>query len=252
MGAYDDGGMTRSVAAASSIKDSTAIDKFRSAQKELDKALADPKTSISKLNKLTDKLAKTLSAVIDYTEPSKTTNIDYSNSFTPSLYDEKYNKPTPIPQTPSQPVVPVIPPPPAVKTAPIDTILFNDETMPIEIMTDLIFENIGGQELIDIARNDTINGQSVIYQPIKNLNTIQQRYNPNNILAVQQTSDKYFEGYTIKLEEKIPYSGNGTYGENIYIEAETGDLIIELVNIYDNEQVESEISINGTIYEADI
>ena len=69
---------------------------------------------------------------------------------------------------------------------------------------------------------------------------------------MQQTSDKYFEGYTIKLEEKIPYSGNGTYGENIYIEPETGDLIIELVNIYDNEQVESEISINGTIYEADI
>ena len=56
-----------------------------------------------------------------------------------------------------------------VLTAPIDTILLNDETTPIEVLADLIFENIGGQELINIARNDTVNGQKVIYQPIKNL-----------------------------------------------------------------------------------
>jgi len=56
-----------------------------------------------------------------------------------------------------------------VLTAPIDTILYNDDSLPIEIMTDLIFENIGGQELINIARNDTVNGQTIIYQPIKNL-----------------------------------------------------------------------------------
>jgi hypothetical protein len=35
-----------------------------------------------------------------------------------------------------------------VKTASIDTVLFDDETMPIDIMSDLIFEDIGGQELI--------------------------------------------------------------------------------------------------------
>lgn len=87
-----------------------------------------------------------------------------------------------------------------VLTAPIDTILFNEEATPVEIMADILFENIGGQELINIARNDTVNGQQVIYQPIKNLNTIQQQYNPNNIVSLQATSDKYFQNFSIKFE----------------------------------------------------
>ena len=48
-----------------------------------------------------------------------------------------------------------------------DIILFNEDAVPVELMTDLIFENIGGQELINISRHDTVNGQTVIYQPIK-------------------------------------------------------------------------------------
>lgn len=164
-----------------------------------------------------------------------------------------------VPDAPSkpsgstQPPTPITPPPPPpVKTAPLDTILFDEEAVQIEVMTDLIFENIGGQELLNIARNDTINGQKIIYQPIKNLTTIQQKYNPNNIVSLQQTFDKYFQGFSIQLDEKIPNVGNGPNGETVYVDPETGDLVIELVNIYQGEQVESQISISGTIYEADI
>jgi hypothetical protein len=138
-----------------------------------------------------------------------------------------------------------------VKTAPIDTILFNDESISIEEMSDFIFEDIGGQELINIARSDTINGQKILHQPIKNLSSIQQRYNPNNILSIQQTSDKYFAGFSIKLEDKIPNEGNGPSGENVYIDINTGDIIIELINLNPDEQVETQITVNGTIYEAD-
>jgi len=139
-----------------------------------------------------------------------------------------------------------------VLTAPIDTILFNDETLPVEIMADLLFENIGGQELINIARNDTVNGQPVIYQPIKNLSTIQQQYNPNNIVSLQATSDKYFQNFSIKFETKVPEVGNGPNGEHVYIDPQTGDLIIEAVNIEDGEQIQVEITSSGTIYEAEL
>jgi hypothetical protein len=139
-----------------------------------------------------------------------------------------------------------------VLTAPIDTILFNEEATPVEIMADILFENIGGQELINIARNDTVNGQQVIYQPIKNLNTIQQQYNPNNIVSLQATSDKYFQNFSIKFESKVPNVGNGPNGEHVYIDPETGDLIIEVVNIEDGEQVQVEITSSGTIYEAEL
>jgi hypothetical protein len=158
--------------------------------------------------------------------------------------------PTPITPTPATVVsTPTAPP---AKTAPIDTVLFDNESVPIEIMTDLIFENIGGQELINIVRNDIINGQKISYSPIKNLTSIQQQYNPNNIISLQSTSDKYFANFSIKLNEKIPNVGNGPNGSNVYIESTTGDLIIETVNTANDEQIDIQIAISGTIYEADI
>ena len=162
----------------------------------------------------------------------------------------------PTPVTPSSfstitPVATALPPIP-VKTAPIDTILFDNDSVPIEIMTDLIFENIGGQELINIARNDTVNGQTVIYQPIKNLTAIQQQYNPNNIVSLQATSDKYFQNFSIKFDEKVPVEATGPAGAHVYVDPETGELVVEAVNMLEDEQIELEVTASGTIYEADI
>jgi hypothetical protein len=162
--------------------------------------------------------------------------------------------PTPTPATPttvSPAVAPVVVVPP-VKTAPIDTVLFNDEQVPIEVMSDLIFEDIGGHELINIARNDIINGQDISYQPIKNLTSVQQQYNPNNILSVQSTSDKYFSNFAIKLENKTPNVGNGPFGSNVYLDTTTGALTIDSINLESDEQIEIEITTSGTIYEADL
>ena len=186
-------------------------------------------------------------------------NENYNDDYSPS--NTTYSpSPAPIPLTPStivsQPanISPVTqtPPPPPVKTAPIDTILFDEEAIPIQIMSDLIFENIGGQELINVARNDTVNGQQIIYQPIKNLTQIQQQYNPNNILAIQATSDKYFQNFAIKFESKVPNVGTGPGGGHVYIDPTNGNLVIETVNIQEDEQIEVEITTGGTIYEAEL
>ena len=162
-------------------------------------------------------------------------------------------RPNPSPITPATlavtPVATAVPPPP-VKTAPIDTILFNDDSVPIEIMADLIFENIGGQELINIARNDTVNGQNIVYQPIKNLTAIQQQYNPNNIVSLQATSDKYFQNFSIKFEEKVPVEATGPAGAHVYVDPETGELVVEAINMLEDEQIELEVTASGTIYEA--
>jgi len=166
-----------------------------------------------------------------------------STPLSPSTISSEPSNISPVTQTP---------PPPPVKTAPIDTILFNEDAVPIQIMADLIFENIGGQELINIARNDTVNGQTVIYQPIKNLTSIQQEYNPNNIVALQATSDKYFQNFSIKLDNKVPSPGTGPNGAHVYIDPETGNLVVEAVNLDTDEQIELEITVSGTIYEADL
>lgn len=136
-----------------------------------------------------------------------------------------------------------------VKIPTTDIILYNDESTPIEVMSDLIFENIGGQEIINIARNDIINGQNVIYQPIKNLTNLYFQYNPQNILALQDTSEEYFKKFPIKLENTIPNVGTGPNGETVYIEQSTGNLIINIINLNNDEQVEVEILSNGAIFD---
>ena len=155
----------------------------------------------------------------------------------------------PTPQTPTPPIAVALTA--SVKTAPIDTVLFDDESVPIEIITDLLFENIGAHELINISRNDIVNGQTVSYNLIKNLSSIQQQYNPNNILGLQSTSDKYFANFSIKFEDKIPQVGSGPSGSYVYLDQNTGNIVIEAQNIEVGEEVEIQITSGGTIYEAE-
>jgi len=141
-----------------------------------------------------------------------------------------------------------------VQAATPDIILFDDETTPIEIMTDLIFENIGGQELINILRSDIINGQNVSYQPIKNLTNLYFQYNPQNILALQDTDSNYFKKFPINFSSKVPSYGTGPNGSIVYIDPGTGNLVINVVNLGRDEQVEVSIVSDGevlddTIYE---
>jgi hypothetical protein len=139
-----------------------------------------------------------------------------------------------------------------VKIAGKDIILFDEGSVPIDLMADLIFEDIGGEELISIARRDTVNGQKISYQPIKNISSIEQQYNPNNIISLQATSDKYFSNFPIKLDDKIPENPTGPNRSYVYIDALTGDLVIETVNLESDEQIEIQVATSGTIYEVNL
>ena len=79
------------------------------------------------------------------------------------------------------------------------------------------------------------------------MSSIQQQYNPNNILGIQSTSDKYFANFSIKLDEKIPEYPNGPNGTYVYLES--GNIVIESINLESDEQVQVQISTGGTIYE---
>lgn len=153
--------------------------------------------------------------------------------------------------SPAPPTMPP-PPPPAtkikIKSATPEIILWDDSTIPVEVLTDLIFENIGGQELLSLTRHDTINGDNVSNQLIKNLTFLNQNYSSKKILSLQNTSDRYFSNFSIKLDSKIPFEGNGPLGSNLYLDTETQDIIIELVNLEIDERVEIQIGVGGTIY----
>lgn len=146
-----------------------------------------------------------------------------------------------------------------VKSATPDIVIFNDAQIEqnAQLMIDVLFENIGGQELLTIGRQDTVNGINVLYQPIANLNIIREEYNPNNIIKLQKTSDKIFGNYPIKIDTTIPdgseLSDDAPAGitENVYLDTDN-NVVIEVKNIPGNEQIEVEITRGGIIYSVNL
>lgn len=148
----------------------------------------------------------------------------------------------------------------SVKIATPDLILNDEEVMSYEIMTDLIFEDIGGQELITISRHDLVNGQKVVYAPIKNLTDLYLQYNPNNVLRLQ-SSDSFIKSLSLTLSDHIPICGNGYDIINgvrvpnckaVYIDPLSGDLVINLINIKEGVQAEVQILVDGVALDATI
>jgi hypothetical protein len=135
-----------------------------------------------------------------------------------------------------------------VKVADPQYIIVGDQEVSIDIMSNIIFEEIGSQEIINIDRNDTVFGSTLLHEGIQNNNKILQNYNSYTMAPVSGTSYEYFKNFTIDLGKKVPNVGNGPNGENIYIDASNESLVIELVNIESDEQVEINILISGTGY----
>lgn len=129
----------------------------------------------------------------------------------------------------------------SVKQPAPSLVQYAPETLPQELIEDLLYEQVGGQELISIARHDTINGQDVSYSLIRNLSILNQNFNPNNILAGQTTYTLQFNQYALDIANKL------ISASPIYLDDQK-NLVIELDSIGADEYLEAEISTNGTIY----
>lgn len=111
----------------------------------------------------------------------------------------------------------------------------------------LAFESLVGQELISLARHDIVGGQEVIYSPIKNLNRVAAKNNSKNMVPIQNTIDLYFKNFSIDLAQRIPEVGSGPDGEFIYLDSDTGNLTIDIINLEANEQVDVQVLQKGTV-----
>jgi len=130
--------------------------------------------------------------------------------------------------------------PSGVKQADPDIVLFNEEGISPEFLLELLYEDISGTELINISRSDIIDGQNVVYSPIKQLSALRRRYNPKNIISLPELSSSFFSRFPIELLDRgisAPYFDND------------GNLVIEIEDVREDEIVEIEIDTNGTINE---
>jgi hypothetical protein len=151
------------------------------------------------------------------------------------------------------------PPPPIVKTPERGLILFQ-ENVDASSLEKLLFENIGGIEIVNFARHDTIEGTNQSFNILSNLSRLRVQIDPISLIARQKTSLTPADfGKSIALFTRIPLSDYlEDIGVNDYIfiddddNSQTyGNLIIELVNLDGDELVEVEIAKTGTIYQVE-
>lgn len=130
-----------------------------------------------------------------------------------------------------------------------DVVLFSENNVSIEGITNLLFEQIGGIELINMVRRDTVEGQNPYYSLISNLSSIKREFDPTQIISRQKPNQSYFDIYSIDLDSKIPddiYLQINNLDNYYYID-DNGDFILELDNMGSDEIVELEIAESGTI-----
>jgi hypothetical protein len=172
---------------------------------------------------------------------------------------------TPPPVVVETPPPPAIPPVPSygssamvqpVKYANAADVVTDRNTLPEELMLKLTLEKIGGIELISLVRHDTVNGQRVIYQPVKNLSELGITYSPQSMVQIPDTSELYFKNFAIKLENHMLQDTNELPPIAAYIDTD-GKVIINVFGLKRDYEVEVQMISSGevfddTIYEEDI
>jgi len=138
-------------------------------------------------------------------------------------------------------------PPEGVRQADPDIIITaGEEAISPELLLELQYEDLAGAELINISRSDIIDGQNVIYSPIKNLSSLRRKYNPNNIISMPSVSSSLFSKYAIDLILRVGENPSTGLPYEPYFN-DNGDLVIELEDVREDEIVEVEIDTSGTI-----
>jgi hypothetical protein len=89
---------------------------------------------------------------------------------------------------------------PNVLAADPDIVLVAPETLPVDVQAQLILQDMGGTELIMFARHDTVDGQTIVYQPIKDVDLLASRYSPWLITGYSPSFMTWKNGFGINLD----------------------------------------------------
>lgn len=127
---------------------------------------------------------------------------------------------------------------PGIKQAQPDIILDPEIDTSGDYIVERFFEELGGTELINISRYDLIDGIRVAYNPIANLSRLRQRFNPNNIIALDVLYQNEFARASIDLISRGIYEP--------YFD-DDGNLVVEIDIIKPEENIDVQISESGTV-----
>jgi len=121
-------------------------------------------------------------------------------------------------------------------------LLIEPQDASIDLMTQMTIEDIGSLELINTARHNLITGNNIVYKPFSKLSILNSQYDPLRILALADGTPAQFDAFSIPLENYLPDQLTNVSIDN------SGNIIIDFINIQDGDFVEVEILSQGTLY----
>lgn len=126
-----------------------------------------------------------------------------------------------------------------VKVARPDIIL-DEESLSVDVMQDFIFAEIGGQELLDISRNDFINSPlNQSYSPVPGTGT---NYIETDPIAFIDAAPNIFDSFPINIDAYV-----STSVDPVTIDDTVKALIINSINLKNGYSIEIQFFTNPDI-----
>ncbi len=126
-----------------------------------------------------------------------------------------------------------------VRSADPDIVLVTPEELPADIQANMVLQAMGGSELIQIARNDSVDGQEILYQPIVNMDSFAAQFSPTLIIGNVPSLNGRKSSASINLDAFLVPSEDGS-GELFVGKSAPGKpaIIVQLDGLQEGDVVE--------------
>lgn len=143
-----------------------------------------------------------------------------------------------------------------IKLATDNLLAFKPPTIDAEATTNMLFQSIGGIEILQYSRSDMvydIDNQALAYQPLSDLSILQSKYSPKSLSGLQDAIGDSLNAYPIDISKYVPLSPTKDfyiYMEDIISSNNLDNLIIEVIGITDKTQetVQVEVMDSSEVY----
>lgn len=164
---------------------------------------------------------------------------------TPQISENKVDTPTSTKKKPETTTETTIP----AKETSINEIVISEQGMTEDEYVNLILEEIGGMELLNIARHDTLTGSvAPKYSPIQNIgvslinnSSVNISPNPNSVTSHYDTYPMFLSFYLPSDEELlVEYPNDLNKRAYVYYDSVSNSIVINAASIFREEDIEVE------------
>ena len=124
----------------------------------------------------------------------------------------------------------------AVKIPDVVVSTYDYSQATIEELEKLYFQNVGGTEILTVARHDNVNGQEVPLSYLDNLKQLNTEFNPLNILTTENIYN-HFNRFAIDMTQRID-----SVNQAVTVDEEGTNIVITLDEIQADEYVQIQVA----------